>query len=78
MSGMRKRLNGFLAVIEDLPVEVTGCEYTSSNHHKIHITYNGQRRFFICAGSPSDRRSVKNFRSDVSTWIRQQEGGNAA
>lgn len=77
MSGMRKRLQGFIHAIEDLPVEVTDIETTSGCHFKIFVTCKEHRRFFICAGSSSDHRAIKNFRSDVSKWIRQKESANA-
>lgn len=71
MSGMRKRLQGVLHVLEDLPVEVTRCEHTKACHFKVHLEHAGTKKFFICAGSPSDHRYLKNFKSEVSKWIRE-------
>ena len=77
MSGMRKRLHNFLDRIIDLPVEVTGCEMTRSNHVRVYIRCGAATKFFIAAGSPSDIRAAKNFRSEVAKWVREKGESNA-
>ena len=77
MSGQRKRIKEYIGILENLPVEVTGCEPTRSCHYKLYLEHAGQRRFFVCAGSPSDRRCLRNFRSEVAKWIREVDNGEA-
>lgn len=70
---MRKRLGAFLDELHDLPVEVTEVANTGSCHFKVYLTHRGRRRFFICAGSPSDYRAIRNFKGEVTRWVRQLE-----
>ena len=72
MSGQRKRLQAFLDAIIDLPVEVTACEKTRSNHVKVYIRHEAATRFFVVAGSPSDVRSAMNFRGQINNWLKQK------
>lgn len=77
MSKHRKRLQEYLDRIIDLPVEVTACKVTRSNHVKVYVRHQGETRFFVAASSPSDTRSMMNFRGEISNWIRQKEKTDA-
>jgi len=72
MSGQRKRLQDFLDAIIDLPVEVTSCHHTKSNHVKVYVRHGENCRFFVVASSPSDIRSARNFRGEISKWLKQK------
>lgn len=74
----RKQLQEFLDRIIDLPVEVVACKHTKSNHTKVYLSHEGETRFFVTAGSPSDIRSLHNFRGQVSSWINQKGQHNDA
>jgi len=78
MSGMRKRQQAFLGMLEDLPVQVISTEFTGSGHLKVTLQHATRRKFFVFSGSSSDVRATKNFRSEVLKWVKQEREVHAA
>jgi len=60
----------YLRVLDDLGVRVVSTDVTGSNHYRISVTYRGNAHFFIASRSPSDLRTLDNFRAMVRRWQR--------
>lgn len=71
---MNSTKRSLMRVFEDLGLEVVNTEMTGSNHYKFTtINSNGETRFFIAPNTPSDHRSMLNFRAEVKRWKRREE-----
>ena len=67
---VKQSVRNYLKIFDDLGIKVVGTEVTGSCHYKITVTSNGNRRFFIASRSPSDPRTLSNFRAMVKRWKR--------
>jgi hypothetical protein len=65
-SGIRE----YIKVIDDLGLRVINTSVTGSNHYKITVTSRGKRKFFVASRSPSDHKTIRNFREMVKRWQR--------
>jgi hypothetical protein len=59
-----------LAEAKKLGADVKSVDPTGSTHFRIRLTYRGNERVFICGSSPSDRRSLVQWRADIKRWMR--------
>lgn len=67
---MMKRFRPYAEFFKSHHCTIEDIKVTGSNHFKIAIEKEGNRRFFIAAFSPSDRCGFKNFEGDVKRWLR--------
>ena len=72
----KRRLKPYIQILEGLDVRLLEVEVTGSSHYKMTVEARGRKRFFIVSYSPSDRRAVLNWKSDVRRWL--SEEGNPA
>jgi hypothetical protein len=70
---MTRAVREYLRVLDDLGVRVVGTTVTGSNHYRITVTYGGNAHFFIASRSPSDLRTLDNFRAMVRRWQRSTQ-----
>lgn len=66
-------IRNYLKVLDDLGVKVIDTTVTGSSHYKITVTSNGNRQFFIASRSPSDHKTIRNFRAMVKRWKRSTQ-----
>lgn len=64
----RQNIRLYTETLEDLGIRVVDVRVTGSNHYRIDVTSNGNRKFFIASRTPSDHRSLQNFRAMVKRW----------
>lgn len=64
-------LRQYWSVIDKLGCELVETKVTGSSHYKITVRFKGKTRFFITGSSPSDLRSLKNLKGDVTRWMRE-------
>lgn len=63
----------YIEAVRELGAEVVGTTMTGKSHYKVVVSSRGHTRFFITAGTPSDKRGVRNFAADVRRWMRTIE-----
>lgn len=66
---MNKRVREIQSTFKDLGVEIENLE-KSVKHYKIYVKKGCEKKMFVAAGTPSDKRSILNFRSDIKRWLR--------
>jgi hypothetical protein len=69
----RRTVAPYRNIIENLGAKVLDITVAGSTHYKIEIEIGGRRRFFVASSTPSDRRSIHNWKSDVRKWINNLE-----
>ena len=57
-------------IIVDLGAEIKEIEHTGKTHLKLNVEYLGNKKILICSNSGSDVRELKNFKGDLTKWIR--------
>lgn len=58
-------------IILNLGAQIESIEHSGKSHIKINVEYLGNRRVVVCASSASDQRQLKNFKGDITKWIRE-------
>lgn len=73
---IKRVIKPYTEVIEKLGCQLVETHYTGKSHYKLVVASGPHRHFFVASNSPSDRRSVLNFASDVRRWLREVEHGH--
>ena len=59
-------------VLQNFGITVSAVERTGKAHVKFKVEYLGNKRIFVCPSSSSDcARGIKNFKGDVTKWIKE-------
>ena len=67
---MRKSHRTFLDAARALGATVIGIEY-GGVHLRARLSANGRETWVAIPGSPGDRRSILNFKTQVRRWINE-------
>lgn len=73
----RKLHRMFIAEAKKLGAEYESLKTTGGSHLWLTLTFQGNRRAFLIANSPSDRRAFLNWKSDVRKWMKGHDTGTS-
>jgi len=60
------------SIFQNIGINVEAVERTAGAHIKFRVEYLGKKRIFVCPSTSSDcRRGIKNFKGDVTKWIKE-------
>ena len=69
---MKKKVKEAIECLNNLPVQVIEWSRTGKGHYKISLKSGSESHFFIISGTGSDVRELKNFRGEVTKWLRNK------
>lgn len=73
----RKKIQVIEKAISNLGVDIVNIEPTGSTHFKVYLKRRAdeENRFFVFSSSPSDRRAMLNWKTNVRKWVRNVAEG---
>lgn len=64
-----------IRLIEDEGCQVLNAGKNGKSHLAYTVIFSGQEKVFVGPATPSDRRAMLNFRTDLRKWMRGQQCG---
>jgi len=72
---MLKYHRELLKGLDALDVVVDDVGLTARGHLRVSLSYMGQKRRFITAGTSGDHKGIHNFKSDITRWMNEVSHG---